>query len=63
MKNVKVLGSGKLRICSRGKGLNNGAEFFVCRSANDKVLVKSIGLILAGKFDGIIKKSALNVCR
>jgi hypothetical protein len=63
MKNVKVLGSGMLMICSRGKGLNTGAEFCVCRSANDKVLVKSDGLNVVGKFGGIIKKSALNVRR
>jgi len=63
MKNVKLLGSGMLRICSREKWMDTGAEFCVCMSANDKVLVKSDGLILAGKCYGIIKKSALNVCR
>jgi len=54
----KVLGSGMLRVCSRGKGLNTGAEFCVCRATNNKVLIKSEGLILAGKFDGNIKRSA-----
>jgi len=47
-----------LRVCSRGKGLNTGAEFCVCRAANDKVLVKSERLILAGKFDGNVKRCA-----
>ena len=45
----KVLGSGMLRVCGRGKGLNTWAEFCVCRAANYKMLVKSERLILAGK--------------
>jgi len=47
-----------LRVCGRGKGLNTGAEFCVCRVASYKVLVKSERLILAGKFDGNVKRSA-----
>ena len=52
------MGSGILRVCSRGKGLNNGAEFCVYRAANDIVLVKFEGLVLAGKCDSRIKRSA-----
>jgi hypothetical protein len=54
----KALQSGMLSVCSRGKGLNTGAEFCVCRAANDSVLIKSEGLILDGKYNDNIKRSA-----